>query len=216
MTLIFDKYEIQYRLAVGGMGEVFFARQKGVKGFDRNVILKGLLPDLAQDSNFVEQFLDEARVAANLSHPNVVGIFEVGLWNGTYFIAMEYIRGRHLGQLQRRVREAGERLPFALSARIIADAAAGLHHAHFAVDANGKRLSIVHRDISPQNIMVREDGVTKVVDFGIARAANRMPGHRHRRRQPQAGLHGARAGHRPRPSTPASTNSPSASACGKC
>ncbi len=171
--LIFGKYEIQHRLAIGGMGEVFFATQKGVPGFERPVILKSLLPDLAQQEGFIEQFLDEARVAATLNHPNVVSIYEVGLWNGTYYIAMEYIRGRNLSQLLRRAIEQQIAVPANVAGRIIHDAAIGLDHAHHATDNNGVLLNIVHRDISPQNIMVREDGVTKVVDFGIAHASNR-------------------------------------------
>jgi len=171
--LIFGKYEIQHRLAIGGMGEVFFSVQKGVPGFERPVILKSLLPDLALQEGFIDQFLDEARVAATLNHPNVVSIYEVGLWNGTYYIAMEYIRGRNLSQLLRRSIEQQVQVPAHVAGRIIHDAAAGLHHAHVATDGNGNSLNIVHRDISPQNIMVREDGVTKVVDFGIAHASNR-------------------------------------------
>ncbi len=171
--LIFGKYEIQHRLAIGGMGEVFFATQKGVPGFERPVILKSLLPDLAQQEGFIDQFLDEARVAATLNHPNVVSIYEVGLWNGTYYIAMEYIRGRNLSQLLRKAIEQQIAVPPHVAGRIIHDAAIGLDHAHHATDNNGTMLNIVHRDISPQNIMVREDGVTKVVDFGIAHASNR-------------------------------------------
>ncbi len=171
--LVFGKYEIQHRLAIGGMGEVFYAVQKGVPGFERPAILKSLLQDLAQQEGFIDQFLDEARVAATLNHPNVVSIYEVGLWNGTYFIAMEYIRGRNLAQLIRKTLEAQQRVPPMVAARIIRDACLGLDHAHRAVDTSGKALNIIHRDISPQNIMVRDDGVTKVVDFGIASASNR-------------------------------------------
>jgi serine/threonine-protein kinase len=137
------------------------------------VILKSLLPDLALQEGFIDQFLDEARVAATLNHPNVVSIYEVGLWNGTYYIAMEYIRGRNLSQLLRRAIEQQVAVPAHVAGRIIHDAAVGLDHAHTATDGNGLKLNIVHRDISPQNIMVREDGVTKVVDFGIAHASNR-------------------------------------------
>lgn len=171
--LIFGKYDIQSRLAIGGMGEVFFAVQRGVQGFERPAILKNLLPDLAQQEGFVEQFLDEARVAATLNHPNVVSIYEVGLWNGTYFIAMEYIQGRNVSQLIKVSLRNKTPMPPLVAAQIVRDAALGLHHAHVAKDARGQPLNIVHRDISPQNIMVRDDGVTKVVDFGIARASNR-------------------------------------------
>ena len=171
--LIFNKYAIQTRLAVGGMGEVFYAVQKGVPGFERPAILKSLLPDLASQEGFIEQFLDEARVAATLNHPNVVSIFEVGLWDGVYFIAMEYIQGRNIAQLLKASIRGAKPVPPVVTARILHDAALGLHHAHTALDGAGQPLHIVHRDISPQNIMVRDDGVTKVVDFGIARASNR-------------------------------------------
>jgi len=171
--LIFGKYELIRRIAIGGMGEVFLARQTGVAGFDRLVILKSLLPELAEQADFVDQFLDEARVAATLNHPNIVAIYEVGLWNGLYFIAMEHIHGDDLARLQKAAAKAKMGVPFQVSARIIQDAALGLDHAHFATDMQKNPLHIVHRDISPQNIMVRGDGVTKVVDFGIAKAANR-------------------------------------------
>jgi serine/threonine-protein kinase len=171
--LIFGKYEIIRRLALGGMGEVFLARQTGVAGFDRLVILKSLLPELAEQEGFVEQFLDEARVAATLNHPNIVAIYEVGLWNGTYFIAMEHIHGDDLARMQKAAAKAKVGVPFQVSARVILDAALGLDHAHHAKDMQHEALNIVHRDISPQNIMVRGDGVTKVVDFGIAKASNR-------------------------------------------
>ena len=171
--LIFDKYEVVRRLALGGMGEVFLARQTGVAGFDRLVILKSLLPELAEQEGFVDQFLDEARVAATLNHPNIVAIYEVGLWNGVYFIAMEYIHGEDLSRLSHAASRVGETVPIQVAARIVHDASLGLYHAHSATDLSGNPMQIVHRDISPQNIMVRSDGVTKVVDFGIAKAANR-------------------------------------------
>jgi serine/threonine protein kinase len=174
-SLIFGKYELIRRLALGGMGEVFLARQTGgVSGADRLVILKSLLPELAEQEGFVDQFLDEARVAAKLNHPNVVQMFEAGLWNGVYFIAMEYIRGENLSRIQKVAKAKGLTLPLHITVRVIRDALNGLGHAHSAVDdQTGKPLGVVHRDVSPQNIMVRMDGVTKVVDFGIAKSGNR-------------------------------------------
>lgn len=171
--LVFEKYEIIRRIAIGGMGEIFLARQVGVAGFDRLVILKNLLPDLAEEERFVVEFLDEARVAATLNHPNIVSIFEVGKWEGIYFIAMEYIHGESIANIIIESYKQKKRMPPNVAALVIHDAALALDHAHTAKDMSGKPLSIVHRDISPQNIMVREDGVTKVVDFGIAKAANR-------------------------------------------
>jgi len=172
-SLIFGKYEIIRRLAIGGMGEIFLARQRGVAGFDRLVILKSLLPDLAESASAVDMFLDEARVAATLNHPNVVSIYEVGQWDNVYFIGMEYIEGENVGKFMRLILEKKERMPPPVCARIIHDAAVALDYAHRANDVEGRPLMIVHRDVSPENIMVRIDGVTKVVDFGIAKAANR-------------------------------------------
>lgn len=172
--LIFGKYEVIRRIAIGGMGEIFLARQTGVAGFERLVILKNLLPELAKRPGFVDQFLDEARVAATLNHPNIVGIFEVGSWKGVYYLAMEYIRGDSLAGLIMTSVQRGLVVPLPVVARVVHDAALGLEHAHRATSAAGEHLHIVHRDISPHNIMVRDDGVTKVVDFGIARASNRM------------------------------------------
>jgi len=171
VALVFGKYEKIRRIAQGGMGEVFLARQTGV--LDRLAILKALRTDLGKEKEFVDQFLDEARVAATLNHPNIVAIYDVGEWHGTHYIAMEYIAGEDLSRLWYAAAKAGIGLPFQVSVRIIMEAALGLDHAHRAKDVRGKPLNIVHRDISPQNIMVRADGVTKLVDFGIAKAANK-------------------------------------------
>ncbi|MFH1808316.1 MAG: PEGA domain-containing protein [Pseudomonadota bacterium] len=172
-NLVFGKYRVIRRIAVGGMGEIFLARQTGVAGFDRLVILKTMLPDLVEEEGFLDQFLDEARVAATLNHPNIVNIYEVGQWQGVYIISMEYIKGDHLGRLIQSSIKAKKPIPYLVASKIVHDAALALDHAHFAVDTDGKPLSIVHRDVGLQNIMVRLDGVAKVVDFGVARAANR-------------------------------------------
>lgn len=159
-SLVFGKYQVVRRLAVGGMGEILLARQTG---FDRFVILKALLPDLAENEESVARFLDEARLAATLTHPNIVAVYEVGQWEGTYLIVMEYIHGAHLGQLAKAAEDHAVRFPFEVSARIVHDAALALHHAHEWM---------AHRDVSRENVMVRLDGVTKVVDFGIAKAGD--------------------------------------------
>jgi tRNA A-37 threonylcarbamoyl transferase component Bud32 len=173
--LIFGKYALIRRLALGGMGEVFLAQQTGgVAGTERLAILKSLLPELAAQDGFIDQFLDEARVAAKLNHPNIVQMFEAGLWNGVYFIAMEYIRGENLSRIAKTARSRGVKIPLHVLVRIVRDALLGLGHAHTAHDEmTGAPLGVVHRDVSPQNIMVRMDGVTKVVDFGIAKAGNK-------------------------------------------
>lgn len=169
--LIFDKYSIVRRLAVGGMGEIFLARQTG--GLDRWVILKSMLPALAADEASVTMFLDEARLAATLSHPNIIAMYEVGRWEGSYFIAMEYLAGENLAVLNRASRDSGALLPLQVIVRIIHDAALALDHAHYSRDARGKLTQIIHRDVSPHNIMVTLEGMTKVVDFGIAKAIER-------------------------------------------
>jgi len=171
VALVFGKYERIRRLAQGGMGEVCLARQTGV--LDRLAILKSLRPELVTEAGFVDQFLDEARVAATLNHPHIVAIYDVGEWNGTYYIAMEYVAGEDLSKIWYAAAKAGIGLPFQVSVRVIMEAALGLDHAHRARDVRGRPLNIVHRDVSPQNLMVRADGVTKLVDFGIAKAANR-------------------------------------------
>ncbi|WP_223639233.1 protein kinase [Corallococcus sp. EGB] len=172
-SLIFGRYAVLRRVAVGGMGEIFLARQVGVSGFERPVILKSLLPDLLEHEGSVEMFLDEARVAAHLNHPNVVSLYEVGAWQGTFYIAMEYIEGENLGRLAKAAQRAGTPLPHRVCAQMIRDAALGLDHAHHARDSQGQPMELVHRDISPQNIMVRLDGLAKVVDFGVAKATIR-------------------------------------------
>jgi eukaryotic-like serine/threonine-protein kinase len=166
----FGKYQLIERLAAGGMGEVHLARLTGAKGFEKQLVIKRVLPHLADDPEFLSQFLDEARLAATLNHPNVAQIFELGEIDGTWYLAMEYVRGQDLRKILRR---ANGPLPLGIAARIISNAAAGLDYAHKATDANGRALNVVHRDVSPHNLLVGFDGAVKLIDFGIARAANR-------------------------------------------
>ena len=173
-TVVLGRYEVLKRLASGGMGEIYLARQVAVAGFERLVILKSILPDLADDPSMLSQFLDEARVVATLNHPSVVSVIEVAEWQGGYLLAMEYIQGVDLARLLREARKINSPVPVRVAAGIMREAAAGLDYAHHAVDSQGRPLCIVHRDISPQNLMVRPDGVVKIVDFGIAAAANRL------------------------------------------
>jgi serine/threonine protein kinase len=168
----FGNYRLIERLAHGGMAEVFLARQQGPEGFDRRVAIKRILPHLADSRDFLRMFLDEARLAASLSHPNVVHIYELGKVGDHYFLAMEYIDGVHAGTLIER--GPREPLPAALVARIGADACAGLNYVHNAVDSSGSPLHLVHRDISPPNLMISYDGVVKLMDFGIAKAVGQV------------------------------------------
>ena len=172
MTTPIGKYKLIKLIASGGMAEVYLAKQAGAAGFEKMVCLKRILPHLARDKQFVDMFLNEARLAAQLDHPNIVQIFDLGEANGNYFIAMEFIDGPNLRTVAKRALEMGELLPIAEVARIIAQAAGGLHYAHELADPNtGQVLGLVHRDISPDNILVHKNGSVKVVDFGIAKAA---------------------------------------------
>jgi serine/threonine-protein kinase len=169
-----ERYVVVERLAVGGMGEVFLARQQGLGGFARTVVIKRLLSDADDDSEATHRLLDEARVVGSLSHENVVQVIEVGEERGSPFIAMEYIHGESGATLLRRAAKAHKPVPLLVAAQIVRDVARGLQHAHDAKDAMGTPLHIVHRDIAPKNLLVRHDGVTKVVDFGIARSEQKL------------------------------------------
>lgn len=163
------RYEIVKRIGAGGMAQVFLATQKGPQGFEKKVVIKKILPRLAQDPSFVEMFLQEARLAARISHPNVVQVFELGDMDDEYFIAMEYVKGWSLDVMLRALARNEEQFPIDLACRLVADVCAGLHAAHTCgEDGRG----IVHRDMSPHNILVSEQGAVKIVDFGISKAAD--------------------------------------------
>jgi serine/threonine protein kinase len=165
------KYRLLRLLATGGMAEVYLARQAGAAGFQKQVCLKRILPHLARDKQFVEMFLNEARVASQLDHPNIVSIFDLGESNGSYFIAMEFIDGPTLRAVALRAAELNELLPAAEVLRIVSQAAGGLHYAHELPGPDGRPLGLVHRDVSPDNLLVHRNGTVKIVDFGIAKAA---------------------------------------------
>jgi len=170
-NLKLGKYQLLAVLGRGGMAEVFLALSRGNLGFDKLAVVKRLRPGLADDDAFRTMFLDEARLAARLNHPNVVHTYEVGEHEGVYFIAMEYLEGQALNKITHAAEKRGEPLEPRISARIISDALAGLHHAHTLADFDGRPLGIIHRDISPHNLFVTYEGTTKLVDFGIAKAA---------------------------------------------
>lgn len=162
------RYEIVKRIGVGGMAQVFLATQKGPQGFEKKVVIKKILPRLARDPSFVEMFLQEARLAAKISHPNVVQVFELGDMDDEYFMAMEYVKGWSLDVMLRALARNNERMPVDLACRLVAEVCDGLHAAHTCgLDGRG----IVHRDMSPHNILVSEQGAVKIVDFGISKAA---------------------------------------------
>ncbi|HLM75535.1 MAG TPA: serine/threonine-protein kinase, partial [Polyangiaceae bacterium] len=169
---ILDKYRLIAELGHGGMAEVFLAVASGPAGFNKLVVIKQIRAELADDPEFLNMFLDEARLAARLSHPNVVQTNEVGHIGNRYFIAMEYLDGQPLNRILQRFKRDNAGMPLGMHMRILVDVLAGLHHAHELADYDGTPLEVVHRDVSPHNVFVTYDGQIKVVDFGIAKAMN--------------------------------------------
>jgi eukaryotic-like serine/threonine-protein kinase len=178
-----DRYELIGELASGGMATVFLARLAGVGGFQRFVAIKRLHPHLASEQEFVEMFLDEARLAAGIHHPHVVPILEVGMTgaadpaesrHGGFYLVMEYIEGDTLARFVSRARSGGGRVPRPVVVRVLLDALAGLHAAHELTDSEGRPVHLVHRDCSPQNLLVGADGCSRITDFGVARATSRI------------------------------------------
>ena len=169
------RYELIGEIATGGMASVHLARLAGVGGFQRFVAIKQLHPHLANEEEFIEMFLDEARLAAGIHHPNVVPILEVGQnESGSYYLVMEYIEGDTLGRIFARAASSQREIPYGISLRVVLDALAGLHAAHELTDGTGASLHLVHRDVSPQNILVGVDGTSRLTDFGVARASSRI------------------------------------------
>ena len=169
-----DRYELVAEIASGGMATVFLARLSGMGGFQKFVAIKRLHPHLAGEQEFVEMFLDEARLAAGIHHPNVVSILEVGASERGYYLGMEYIEGDTLARLLARAATSGQRLPRPVALKIVLDTLTGLHAAHELKDEMGQPTELVHRDVSPQNVLVGLDGICRITDFGVARAATRL------------------------------------------
>jgi serine/threonine protein kinase len=169
----FGPYQLIDRVAIGGMAEVFKAKRAGVEGFEKIVALKRILPHLSENKEFLDMFVDEAKMVAGLAHPNIVQIFDLGRIEKSYYIAMEYIHGRDLRTIMRRARDKGLRMPLDLSLRVVGQVCAALEYAHRKKDERGQPMQIVHRDVSPQNILISFEGDVKLVDFGIAKAATK-------------------------------------------
>ena len=170
----FGNYLLLERIAVGGMAEVFVAKAFGVEGFERLLAIKKILPTMGEDSEFIHMFVDEARIAVQLAHANIVQVLELGKHDENLYIAMEYISGRDLRQLIDRFRKRQEALPIPQACLIVAEVCEALDYAHRKKDAKGRPLGIVHRDVSPQNVLVSFDGEVKLIDFGIAKAESRL------------------------------------------
>jgi len=167
------RYEVIQHLATGGMAQIYLARQSGLGAFERHVVLKTILRERASDQRFVTMFLDEAKLAATLNHQNIAQVYEVDQADGAYFMAMEYVHGENARAILETTIRRGWTIPLELAVMIVSGAAAGLHHAHERRGKGGQPLNIVHRDVSPANIMVGYDGSVKVLDFGIAKAEER-------------------------------------------
>ncbi len=172
-TLEYGSYVLLDRIAMGGMAEVFRAKRTGVEGFEKVVAVKRILPHLSNNSEFVAMFVAEAKMVASLTHPNIAQIFDLGKIDDTYYIAMELVEGHDLRTILTRARMFETQMGVDLAAVIAARVCSALEYAHRHRDSDGVELRIVHRDVSPQNILVSSEGEVKLVDFGIARAASK-------------------------------------------
>jgi eukaryotic-like serine/threonine-protein kinase len=168
--LFADKYLLKKRLGLGGMAEVWLAELRGPQGFSRELVIKRILPHLTDDENFIEMFEDEARTAGRLNHPHAVRVDEFGQADGSWYLAMEYLDGADLRELVRAAHALGEDVPLDVILQIGGDIAHALQHAHDLKDDKGRALNLIHRDVSPHNVLVTRSGMAKLVDFGIARA----------------------------------------------
>ncbi|HEY4177038.1 MAG TPA: protein kinase [Kofleriaceae bacterium] len=169
----FGKYYLLERINVGGMAEVFRAKAFGVEGFERLVAVKRILPNIAEDKEFIRMFIEEAKLAVQLNHANIAQIFDLGVVDGSYYIALEHVHGRDLRGIFDRCRSGGEAMPVSQACFVVMKVCEGLDYAHNKRDQNGREISLVHRDVSPQNVLVSFEGEVKIIDFGIAKAAGK-------------------------------------------
>jgi serine/threonine protein kinase len=166
-------YELLERIGCGGMAEVYKARRLGEAGFERILAVKRILPHLSADEEFVSMFIDEAKIAVQLSHPNIAAVHDLGRIDGNCYLVLDYVHGRDLRQLWEREREWRAPPHAGIACHVIARALEGLSHAHRATDGHGRALDLIHRDVTPQNILVSFEGDVKIVDFGLAKAQGR-------------------------------------------
>src|SRR5688572_4722165 len=169
-----QRYRVIERLEAGGMAEVFKAEAASVQGFKKQCAIKRVLPHLAQNKNFIAMFLDEARLGARLTHANIVTVFDIGAADNTFFIVMEFVDGCNLKAVIETYRQQGRRLGVKESVFIALEALKGLQFVHDLEDDDGKNLHIVHRDVSPPNILISKRGEVKVTDFGLAKATTQL------------------------------------------
>jgi serine/threonine protein kinase len=167
------KFEVLTRLSTGGMSEIYLAHQTGLGGFRKLVVLKTILPDISGEEDFVSMFLDEARITASFNHPNIAQVYELDVSGGTLFMAMEFVQGCTLVEMARACLHAKESIPIGFSLMSVRDTALALHYAHSFTDPRGRKQIVIHRDVAEKNIMVTHEGVTKLLDFGIAKALGR-------------------------------------------
>jgi serine/threonine protein kinase len=170
----FGQYTLLEKIAVGGMAEVWKARMRGVEGFQKMVAIKKILPHMSDNAEFIGMFIDEAKLAAQLGHPNIVHIYDLGKIGRSYYIAMEYVDGRDLRSILNAGRRRGLPLPLGLALLIASRVASALDYAHRKRDFEGKELGLVHRDVSPQNVLISDEGDVKLCDFGIAKAVSKV------------------------------------------
>lgn len=168
----FGQYILHERIAVGGMAEVWRASMLGLEGFRKTVAIKKILPHLAENGDFVRMFIEEAKLAAQLNHENLVDIYDLGKIDSSFFIAMEFVDGHDLRSVLNRLRQSAEQIPLGLALLIAAEVASGLGYAHSRKSAGGERLDLVHRDVSPRNVLIGSDGRVRLCDFGVAKAVS--------------------------------------------
>ncbi|MBI3541471.1 MAG: serine/threonine protein kinase [Deltaproteobacteria bacterium] len=169
----FGRYRLLRQLATGGMAEIYLAKLLGAEGFEKDIAIKKILPQWSSDRNFIEMLIDEAKIAVQLNHPNVIQVYEFAREDRAYYIAMEYVHGVDLRRVMQKAASLKKRVPIDIALTIMAEVLEGLAYSHSKKDSQGNPLQIVHRDISPQNILVSYEGSVKITDFGIAKAASK-------------------------------------------
>ncbi len=169
-----QRYQIVKKIDAGGMAEIFLAKAMSIQGMEKLVAIKRVLPSLTKNEKFISMFLDEARLSIVLNHANIVQVFDVNQSGGTYFIVMEYVDGFNVRRLFQKASEVGYRVPLAIASYMMMEVCKGLEHAHNKRDHEGRHLRIVHRDLSPPNVLVSKSGEVKITDFGLAKATSQL------------------------------------------